>query len=66
MIGPSPIQVVAIIEVCADDLQRIVAQLRPHIAQNDVRDDELSDNGCSAGDVVGVKLRGASVVLYVR
>jgi len=57
---------VAIVPVCAEDLQRNIAQLRPHIAANTVLDDELGQAGRDAGDVVGVKLRGGDVVLYVR
>lgn len=57
---------VAVVEVCADDLQRNISKLRPHIAQNEVLDDELAANGFDAGDVIGVKLRGGSVTLFVR
>lgn len=57
---------VAIVPVCAEDLQRNIAQLRPHIAANEVLDDELGQAGRDAGDVVGIKLRGGDVVLYVR
>lgn len=57
---------VDVVEVCADDLQRNIAQLRPHIAANDVLDAHLDRSGFDAGDVIGIKVRGASVVLYVR
>lgn len=57
---------VAVVEVCADDLQRNISKLRPHIAQNEVLDDELAINGFDAGDVIGVKVRGGSVTLFVH
>jgi hypothetical protein len=64
--GVEPGDSVDIVPVCADDLQSNIAQLRPHIARNDVLDGELGRSGLDAGDVIGVKVRGSSVILYVH